>query len=173
MPKFLLLMGFVYRVLMNSKSSENNFVWNHQYFEKIAKKIWDAPEKFTIGLCTYLHLVVVHCWTLTCHINWFKRFEVVFFMSGVIMLHLKKKRNFIQIHQYYIAIALRSTMTYFFCGICIFSDEDVSFMQIFFLFQNYPRYHSENYKNYRRRLDPKCKYNSNFTECSIHVHVHW
>ena len=30
-------MGFVYS-FMNSKSLVNRFVWNHQYFEKIAKK---------------------------------------------------------------------------------------------------------------------------------------
>ena len=30
-------MGFLIELIMNSKSFENCFVWNHQYFEKIAK----------------------------------------------------------------------------------------------------------------------------------------
>ena len=48
---------------MNSKSPVNCFVSNHQYFEKFVqppKKI-PPPSNFTIGLCTYLPLVIIHC----------------------------------------------------------------------------------------------------------------
>ena len=37
----------LYLSCMNSKSLVNHFVWNHQYFKKIAKekeKFWDAPN---------------------------------------------------------------------------------------------------------------------------------
>ena len=58
---------------MNSRSLVNCFVWSHQYSEKSAKKqtFLGCPENFTIGLCTKLPLVVVHCWTSVCILNWF------------------------------------------------------------------------------------------------------
>ena len=65
---------------------------------------WRAPENFTIGLCLYIAPASDHS-LLTISLPSrviLRRFEVVFVMSGVRMLHfLKDWYKFIQIHQYY------------------------------------------------------------------------
>ena len=56
-------MGIVYRVL-------KALIWI-VLSENIKNFFWGGcPENVTIGLCTQLPLVVIHCWLSNCLINW-------------------------------------------------------------------------------------------------------
>ena len=68
------------------------------------KKLLDAPKNFTIGLQTWLPLVIIHCSPSFCLLKWvwegLRLFSDVWSENAALF---KRLRKFIQIHQYYTA----------------------------------------------------------------------